>query len=97
MAQSGLSCRDGGEDRLIIFDISDPSSPVEVSVYDAPGIARGIYVKVITVPVLDRADQGSARNDSYPRAGMVTKVYAYIVDSGAGLRIIDVTNPSNPI
>jgi len=87
----------GGEDGLIIFDISDPSSPVEVSVYDTPGIARGIYVKGITVPVLGRVAQGSARDASYPRAGMVAKIYAYIADSGAGLRIIDVTNPSNPI
>ncbi|MFH1352601.1 MAG: lamin tail domain-containing protein [bacterium] len=57
------------EGLLSIVDISDPANPQEVSYYDTPGTAYGVYV---------------------------SGDYAYVADSGSGLRIIDISNPSSP-
>ncbi len=75
---------DSGDGRLRILDISDPTDPTEADVYDTPGDARSIFVTETVTGTSVRA------------TGAVTQVIAFVADGGAGLRLIDVSDPSAP-
>jgi hypothetical protein len=100
-----------GSGRLHVVDVSDPTSPREVGVSDAPAglamvvaenyayIARDSY----GLGVIDVTDPTSPIEigfyDTPDRAVGLTVVgdYAYVADWDSGLRIIDVSDPVNPV
>jgi len=63
--------------------VIDIMSLEEVGFYDTPGLASGVYVS---------GNYSSISGNYTPMAGD----YAYVADGEEGLRIIDVSDPSNP-
>jgi heat shock protein HslJ len=68
--------------KLRIVDVSDPAAPAEVGLYDAAE-----YIREVAVADGPSAD-GSTRSQG---------VYAYLLAGPNGLRILDVSNPSQPV
>ncbi len=100
-------CNDAGLD---IFDISTPASPVALGTFAISG-AQSVAVDGDFAYVTD-FDSLRVINVADPEAPTLMGVYepggffatelmvqddlAFVVDAGEGLRIIDVSNPSNP-
>ncbi len=67
---------------LRIVDIADPKNPREIGYYDTPGDTKAVAVSPLTTSAVDPSGQAP--------------IYAYLADGSRGLRILDVSNPSNP-
>ncbi len=76
---------------LRIFDLTDPTSIIEVGVYDPPGqiLGREIYGNVIFVL------RGLANENPLPSFS-ISGEYIYVADLDGGLRIIDISDPTRP-
>lgn len=98
------------ENGLLIFDISNASSPVLKGNYDNAAGAydiSGNYVYVAVgdggLMILDINNPSSpVLKGSYDTAGFAYDVsvsdnYAYLADGRNGLVIVDISNPSSPI
>ena len=96
---------------LIIFDISNPSNPVQVGFYDTPGSAEGVAVsgsyayvadwdqglRVIDISDPENPVEVGSRVTPGTAYGVdVSGSYAYVADHGAGITVIDVSTPANP-
>jgi len=95
-----------------VFDIADPSEPVEVGFVDTPGWARAITVSIGYAYVADD-DAGLRVIDvSAPSAPVevgfadtsgraydvaVSRGHAYVADFNQGLRVIDISASSAPV
>jgi CSLREA domain-containing protein len=88
---------DGGQGGLRILEVSDPVAPVEVGFIKTPGVASGIALA--EVPVKDsRTNGGSSMHlASEIQLDGHMQTYVYVADGNSGLRIIDVSDPKNPI
>ncbi len=101
-----------GETGLRVVDVSDPTQPVGVGSYDTPGFAYGVAVAGGYAYVADSAgratggghirpgaaDRGRATAMSENARGVaVAGGYAYVADSSGGLRVVDVSDPAQPI
>ena len=78
---------------LHIIDISNPQNPEEVGAYDTPGQAWGIGVAISGDYANPNGRLRLTAKNNVPSIGIT----AYIADDFSGLRIIDVSNPENPI
>ena len=101
-----------GWEGIRVLDVSDALAPFEISHYDTPGEAVdvervGNYLYVADGPAGLRVLQiqsdgrlqevGSYSFRGYARRLLVSGRYVYIADrDGVGLRIVDVSDPSNP-
>jgi hypothetical protein len=70
---------------LRVVDVSDPTTPVEVGVYDTPGDAESVYVT--------GGPSTGRRGEPVEPSG---RRHAYVVD-GFGLRVVDVSDPAAPV
>ncbi len=100
----------GGDDGLIIVDISNPASPVQVAKVDTIGYSQGIsvsgdYVYVGTGGNLDIFNISNPLSpvwltsfgvDDWTQNVSVSGSYAYISDYSYGIYVVDVSNPANP-
>ena len=99
------------ENALVIFDITNPQSPVPVGDTYTPGFAyyvhvSGSYAYVADyddgLRIIDVSDPANPFEAGYYDTGgkargvHVSGSYAYVADGYAGLRIIDVSDPANP-
>jgi len=96
---------------LSILNISDPSNPVQVGIYDTAEDAQGVFVSgnyayvvegLNGLQVIDISTPSSPSEvGSYNTPGnahdvFVSGNYAYIADWNSGLRVIDISTPSSP-
>ena len=99
------------ENALVIFDITNPQSPVPVGDTYTPGFAYYVHVSGSYAYVADYDDglriidvsdpanpfeAGYYDTGGYARGVHVSGSYAYVADYYDGLRIIDVSDPANP-
>jgi hypothetical protein len=96
---------------LVIYDVSNPTSPKQLSFCDTPGDAQDVAVVGDYAYVADK-DKGlqiiDIRNSQNPvlsgscdtlgdaRGVAVVGDYAYVAAGERGLQIIDIRNPRNP-
>ncbi|MCH7759920.1 hypothetical protein IIA15_00740, partial [candidate division TA06 bacterium] len=98
-----------GDSGLRIIDISNPSSPSEVSAYREPGSWRvtvfGNYAYVADLKILRIVDISNPYSPfevgSYNSPGIIHEIsisgsYAYLADELDGIRIVDISNPNSP-
>lgn len=99
--------------RLVVLDISNPATPVEVGscmMWTCAGdiYVAGAYAYLTTgssgLRIVDISNPATPREVGVydPPWGSVTRVhvvghYAYVVDYNAGLHIVDVSNPAAPL
>lgn len=95
-----------------VIDVSDPSSPIEISSMATPSAVKGLfkdgdYLYVANrnegILILDVSDPSHPLEMTHftfsgqARDIYVTYPYAYVANHGLGLRIIDISNHSNLI
>lgn len=84
------------ESGLRIVDISNPAQPIEVGVYNPPLIGGIDVIPYGTGPNLPAyLYRQGARGVAVDQ--VAGQVYAYVVAVGAGLRVVNVSNPSQPV
>ena len=76
---------------LRIFDLTDPTSIIEVGVYDPPGQILGREIVGNTIFVL----RGLANENPLPSFS-ISGEYIYVADLDGGLQIIDISDPTRP-
>jgi len=96
---------------LAVADVSDPSKPTVLSVFDTQGFTEGVVVKgnfaytadgpsglrIIDISDKSNPKEVSSAYGSYFAFGVSVKDgYAYIAAAGAGLLVADVSDPENP-
>lgn len=97
---------------VVIFDISDPASPVLAGSYDTPGLALSIVVEGNYAYVADHELGGlQVINVSNPASPTFAGSYdtpgtafglalagdfAYVADNSLGIQVIDISDPSLP-
>jgi hypothetical protein len=101
--------RHGG---LRVVDVSNPVTPTEVAHYDTPGDVNEVvisgtlaYAATHDLLILDVSNPVSPTEmGSYAPPSYVANValapggtYAYVTTSEDGLRVVDATNPANPV
>jgi len=92
---------------LRIFDVSDPTSPVLLSVYDAGAVYRSVaardhlvYTGSSTLDVLDMTDPANPQriDNSQPGAGSHFTIEGdRLYDGLTSFRIYDLTDPEHPV
>ncbi len=97
--------------KICILDISDPTYPVCVHVYETPGpvddiAARDPYLYVAMgdagLRILDFSDPTNPEEvgvyDPFPSVlkVLLSGPYAFVIDNLPALRILDISDPSNP-
>ncbi|MDP8238541.1 MAG: choice-of-anchor D domain-containing protein [Candidatus Hatepunaea meridiana] len=102
----------GGENGLMIVDVSDFDNPQIASEFDTPGYAYSValnedyaYIadgesglRVIDLYDLERLEEvNSVDTPGEARGITISGNYAYIADDVHGLRIIDIANPQEPV
>ena len=94
---------------LRVIDVSVPSSPVQVGIYDTTN-AYKVYVSGRYAYVVDYGSGLRVIDVSVPSSPVQTAIYgttnaygvyvsgryAYVADSASGLRVIDISVPSSP-
>ncbi|MBO8166587.1 MAG: leucine-rich repeat domain-containing protein, partial [Kosmotoga sp.] len=101
----------GGSEGIFIFDVSDPSNPIQVGHLDADGYAVGVHVSGNYAYVADRKNglvivditaptnpvQVGHLDTLYAEGVYISGNYAYVADGGNGLVIVDITDPTKPV
>ncbi len=96
---------------LQVLDVSNPANPIEISVYDTPGSAVGLYISGGLAYIADGSAGLRVVDVSDPANPIELSVYdtlrandvcvieslAYVADGSAGLRVVDVSDPVNLI
>lgn len=96
---------------LRILDVSDPTTPTQVSEYPLSGVANDVVVQgnlafvsaeddgLVILDVADPAQPSRLGSFSSPAASecQVVGVLAYVADTEVGLRIVDVSTPAAPV
>jgi hypothetical protein len=100
------------DDGLRIFDVANPSNPLEVAHYDTPGDTKGIAVSgnyayladgLPGLRILDVSDPatpvqvGIIDTPDLATGVVVSGVFAFVADNQSGLRVINISNPATPI
>jgi len=97
-----------GTEGLLIFDVSNPTTPQQIGHCDTDGYAYGVYVSgdyayvadVNSLVIIDITNPTNPQQvGHYDTDGWAEGVYvsgncAYVADNG--LVIIDISNPENP-
>jgi len=101
-----------GYSGLRIYNISDPSTPVETGFYNTPGSAEGVVVSgdyayvadgTSGLRIIDVSDPSLPVEAGYvdtPGDAVAVALdgnYAYVAVGSLGIRIINVSNPVNPL
>lgn len=98
-----------GVNGLLIVDISTPSNPTQIGLYNTPGLARGIsilnnYIYLSDQDTIEIFDISTPSNPilvgSLPIGAYRTFIqdnYLYAVGGFSGLNIVDISTPTNPI
>jgi hypothetical protein len=102
---------DGGGG-LRVVDFTNPTTPIETGVYDAPGLAWGVTVERTCIYVAGGegglqivdvskpavlAGIGAYNTPGFTYDVAAVDAYAYVADGCRGLRIVDISNPAGPI
>jgi hypothetical protein len=99
------------DDGLLVFDVADPSAPVEVGFLDSPWAPSDLEVEngiaYVALPdeglrIIDLSDPtnptvaGSWETSWKSHDLEVDDGIVYVADGAGGLRVIDATNPADP-
>jgi hypothetical protein len=99
------------ETGLILLDVSDPNSPVELAVYDTPNVANEVEVALNRAYLADGTSGllifdiqnpvapallGSYDTPDFASGVEVVGNHAFIADTLSGLFIVDVSDPAAP-
>lgn len=101
-----------GEGGLGIYDLSAPSQPLPIGIYNTDGNAQDVQVRGNYAYIADKFSGLKIIDVSSPAkpvlvgsvdtSGVATKLaltgdYVYLADKGRGLLVIDVSDPANPV